>query len=162
MIICLDVVLYLDDKAPFKSLKHCDISFWCHFDLCFIVCLWYSEILWHYPGHFSGPFKWKFMSFGCKKLYSFIDSFFPFLSSSLTYSLGVRPPKLVLQISYHFSLIMHLSFFLFHFLRKCFNFIFHCFCLISHFCSHVFNFQEFFLILWIFLFEKASCFWLVE
>ena len=100
-------------------------------------------------------FKWKLMSFSLEKLYYFVHNFFLFPSLSFCDCyLGGRLSKLVLQISYHFSPVIHLFFFLLHFLKDCLNFIFHCFCSVSHFCFHIFNFQELFFIICLFLFEN--------
>ena len=106
-------------------------------------------------------YPWYFLSNGnsCPSVWRnyitlfIISSFSPLLSFCDCY-LGGRLSKLVLQISYHFSPVIHLFFFLLHFLKDCLNFIFHCFCSVSHFCSHIFNFQEFFFIICLFLFEN--------
>lgn len=72
---------------------------------------------------------------------------FSLFSLSVNYQLGVRPPKLVLQISYHSFSLTHPFFFLFCCPRECPNLIFHCFCSISCVCSCIFNFQEFLFII---------------
>ena len=61
-----------------------------------------------------------------------ISSFSPLLFFCDCY-LGGRLSKLRLQISYHFSPVIPLFFFLLHFLKDCLNFISHCFCSVPHF-----------------------------
>ena len=97
-----------------------------------LQCSAFFMVQFDYPWYFlsngnSCPSIWR----NCIALF-ILSSFSPLLSLCDCY-LGGRLSKLVLQISYHFSPIIHLFFFLLHFLKDCLIFTFHCFCSVSHF-----------------------------